>query len=217
MRRIFACLADGLVCALASLLSPVPDVPEVNRVGMAVPGQGKLPAAWRRDFDFGGVDLPGRRIGWPGRSHNGFDGIERMTCQPQRHPVPGRGDNPQDLVGERLGVTGHQRVSKQESRYLFSLGERIPDGRGIRRRRPPRCRSQEQRRRTATAAGIGRTLYRRRTGRSVGLRTAAVSLCSAASTSWRRSTARRAGRKKDGTRRGYQAGNPRHAMTISVG
>lgn len=67
-----ACVASlllgwrALVRVLASLFLPVPDVPEVDGVRVAVPGQAELPAAWRRDFDFGRVDLTRRRIGWPG-------------------------------------------------------------------------------------------------------------------------------------------------------
>jgi hypothetical protein len=56
--RYLAALGGGLVDALVSLLLPVPDVPEVNGVRVSVPGQGELPASWRRDFDFGGIDLP---------------------------------------------------------------------------------------------------------------------------------------------------------------
>ena len=139
-----------------------------------------------------------------------------MTGQPQRHPAPRRGDNPQDLVGDWLGIAGHQRVSEQEPRYLFPLGEGIPDGRGIRRRRPPWRRSQEQWRRAATAAGIGRALYRRRTGRSASVRSAAAPLRWGAGISWRRNMACRAGRHEDGAYRHHQAGNPSHATTINV-
>ena len=73
-------------------------------------------------------------------------GMKRMTGKLQRHPVPGGGHDPQDLVRVRLGVTGHQRVTEHEPRHLSSLGEGIPDGRGVRRRRPPRRGPQEQRR-----------------------------------------------------------------------
>ena len=42
--------------------STVFDVPKVDRVRMPIPGQGELPAAWRRGDDFRGVDFPWRRI-----------------------------------------------------------------------------------------------------------------------------------------------------------
>ncbi len=140
-----------------------------------------------------------------------------MTGKPQRHPVPGESDNPQDLVGVGLRVTGHQRVTEQEPRRLSSPGEGIPDGRGIRRRRPPRRGSQEQRRRAATAAGIRRTLRGRRVSRAASLRRAAVSLRRGASTSRQRSMARGAGRDQDGACREHQAADPGHAIIINAG
>jgi len=143
--------------------------------------------------------------------------MKRMTGKPQRHPAPGGSDNPQDLVRERLGVTGHQRVTEQEPRRLSSLGEGIPDGRGIRRRRPPRRGPQQQRRRAATAAGIRGTLHGRRASRSASLRSADVALRRGAGTSRQRSMARGAGRDEHSARRDYQAGDPGHAMTINAG
>lgn len=61
------CLGRSLIHALVFRLLAVPDVPEVNGVRVPVPGQGELPASWCGDFDFGGIDLPWRRIRRPGR------------------------------------------------------------------------------------------------------------------------------------------------------
>jgi len=137
-----------------------------------------------------------------------------MTGQLQRHPAPGRSDNPQDLVRVRLGVTGHQRVTEQEPRSLPSPGERIPDGRGIRRRRPPRRGPQQQRRRAASAADMRCTWHGRRAGRPAGLRSAGGALRRGAGTSRQRRMARGAGRDQDSAPREHQAGDPGHAMTI---
>lgn len=133
--------------------------------------------------------------------------MKRMTGKLQRHPAPGGSDNPQDLVRVRLGVTSHQRVTEQEPRRLSSLGEGVPDGRGIRRRRPPRRGSQVQRRRAATAAGMRCPLHRRRASGPASLRRGA-------GTSRQRSMARRAGGDEDSARRYYQAGDPGHAMSV---
>src|SRR5438132_3485411 len=56
---------------------PVADVPEIEGVGMTVPGQRELPAAGRRDHDLRGVDFPRPGVGRPGRGHHGLRGAER--------------------------------------------------------------------------------------------------------------------------------------------
>ena len=142
--------------------------------------------------------------------------MKGMTGQLQRHPAPGRSDNPQDLVRVRPGVTGHQRVTEQEPRRLPSPGEGIPDGRGIRRRRPPRRGPHEQRRRAASAADIRCTWHGRRAGRPAGLRSAGGALRRGAGTSRQRSMARGACRDQDSAPREHQAGDPGHAMTINA-
>jgi hypothetical protein len=115
----------------------------------------------------------------------------------------------------RPGHDHHNRSLHGLRGIPFSLGECIPDGRGIRSRRPPWCGSQQQWGSAATAAGVGRAPHRRRAGRPAALRSAAVSLRWGAG-SWRWwNTARRAGCDEDGARRDGQAGNPSHAMTIS--
>jgi len=138
-----------------------------------------------------------------------------MTGNPQRHAVPRGSDNPQDLVRVGLRVARHQRVPEHEPRHLSPLSQRIPDSRGIRRPRPPRSRSHQQRARTATATGIRRAPHRRPASRH----TAAGNLCRAlrrgtGTSRHRRCMTRSTGRDQDGARHDYQAGNPDHVMTI---
>jgi hypothetical protein len=142
-----------------------------------------------------------------------------MTGNPQRHAVPRGSDNPQDLVRVGLRVARHQRVPEHEPRHLSPLSQRIPDSRGIRRARPPRSGSHEQRARAATATDIRRAPHRRPASRHASLHTAAGNFRRAlrrgtGTSRHRRYMPRSAGRDQDGARHDYQAGNPGHVMTI---